>query len=78
MLAELWKPSQILECGAKSRYTNEKKIGINRAEVTLIWYKHKVHLRNAWRFLSVANNIFILLYHVEEKQKKAFLALGGC
>ena len=54
----------MVECGRKSKYPNEKKIGINRAGVTLIWYKQKGHFRSIWRFLSVTNNIFIVLPRV--------------
>ena len=62
--AEQWKQNQVVECGRKSKYPNEKKIGINRAGVTLIWYKQKGHFRSVWRFLSVTNNIFIVLPRV--------------
>ena len=60
-VAEQWKQSQVVECGRKSKYPNEKKIGMNRAGVTLIWYKQKGHFGSVWRFLSVTNNIFIVL-----------------
>ena len=60
-VAEQWKQSQVVECGRKSKYPNGKKIGMNRAGVTLIWYKQEGHFGSVWRFLSVTNNIFIVL-----------------
>lgn len=36
MFTEQWTLSQVVEWGRKSKYPNEKKIGINSAGVTLI------------------------------------------